>query len=205
MSGLTLIDLITQLSVIVHRPKNNKLRTRVYSVGADIRTTIASSGDVIHEVLQVQLRAGGAFIVDLTGVLYGYDQLVTPAAIYMNTRSTNNFNCVAADPPRRIVNVDDYSMSAMLANLRRMQEGHNELVNLATLQSMCGYTMELQAKSGVSLKSLWKLPQDQYLAKRDNLVDFVERKLHGPPVPRYFTVYGRLLRQQVRGRWNFPH
>ncbi|KAE8447846.1 hypothetical protein EG329_010075 [Mollisiaceae sp. DMI_Dod_QoI] len=196
-------DVVEKVSVIELKTKNSKLRTRMCPVSVDVRISLAFTfGDIIHEILKLELPSGEIFAVDIAGSQYGYDEPILPWGKYERTRITRIFESKLAPQSQGVVEVDDCSMQSMMAIDQKMSKGSNGVVNLDILQAMCFHIIEWQAGSGVSLKKLWKLSEQKFLPKREDLLDYVEWKFHTPP-HEYFTVKGRKLSEQIKGKWDF--
>ncbi|CZR56510.1 uncharacterized protein PAC_06399 [Phialocephala subalpina] len=162
----------------------------------------AGKGDVLHEILRVELRSGEHFAVDITGDQYGYvDQPVTEWNAYRHSRVKEIFLSLPAPEPLGIVEVTNYSQQAMTTLAGKLLTDSNGLVNLDMLQTMCLHILEWQADGGMSMEHFWKLPEEEFLTRRNDLLSYVEWMFHSDPQQVYFTLNGRCLRQLIHGPW----
>jgi hypothetical protein len=78
--------------------------------------------------------------------------------------------------------------------IRNISWDHLEAMNL--------HILEWQADETFALKQLWKLPENEFLVKRADLVDYVEWVFHAVIEHPYFTVNGKRL-LETKGKYEF--
>ena len=187
----------TQLEV---RTKNEKRRTRMPQP-----RVLYLGGGVRHEVLQLKLRSGEVFAVDISGAQFGYYDPVTPWTVYQQNRVLKVLNAASAPQPKKILQVDDYSIQKMIFLFQKARERKDpgRIIQLDLLETMNGHFLEWQADEHLSLKSLWTLPEKDFQKKHLDLVDYIEWKFHSVVEHPWYTEHGGQLAQQIKGRWVF--
>jgi hypothetical protein len=170
-----------------------------------------------HKVQRVVLRSGEVWAVDIGGAQFGYPGVIMPWDEYEKRRILAILNLKAAHTPECYFNTDDYSAEAIDKLDKKMKRQiHVSWVAVNTKFERTNlYIMELQTGEGLSFKDMWKLPEGEFLKKRDDLVNFLEWKFAVIPIATYVnfpaafekgehvpsTVNGKRLKKQIGGRW----
>lgn len=77
----------------------------------------------------------------------------------------------------------------------------SQSVSADMIKMMEFHALEYQADEKLSLKSMWELPQENFLRKRADFVDYIEWKFHSVVEHPYFTVKGRKLARDIPYKW----
>ncbi|KAK6585058.1 hypothetical protein PZA11_001785 [Diplocarpon coronariae] len=182
------------------RTKNNKRHVQMLPRGI---SNIQTTDHVLHEMLKVTLRSGEAFAFDIAGAQYGYPEPITPWKQYKEGRILNIVNTISSPKSANLVDVEEYSLEKMAHLHRKMlsDEEHGMHMSGDTIATMAFHLVEWQMDEKMSLKDMWKLPEEKFHIKADDLVDFMEWKFNSVREKPWFTVRGRKLQQTVGSRW----
>ncbi|KAI6716622.1 hypothetical protein JHW43_000881 [Diplocarpon mali] len=182
------------------RTKNNKRHVQMLPRGI---SNIQTTDHVLHEMLKVTLRSGEAFAFDIAGAQYGYPEPITPWKQYKEGRILNIVNTLSSPKSANLVDVEEYSLEKMAHLHRKMlsDEEHGMHMSGDTIATMAFHLVEWQMDEKMSLKDMWKLPEEKFHTKADDLVDFMEWKFNSVREKPWFTVRGQKLQQTVGSRW----
>jgi hypothetical protein len=196
-------EIVRKSEHVVFKTKNDKRRTRIYSCTVPVEEILADTRGITHEILKVTLRSGEKFAIDIAGAQYGYDDPVVEWEEYAQLRI---FWIRSTDPPPQhggILQVEDYSLEKMALLLQKISSV-KPIRNISWdhLEAMNLHILEWQADERFALKQLWKLPENEFLVKRADLVDYVEWVFHAVIEHPYFTVNGKRL-LETKGKYEF--
>jgi hypothetical protein len=194
--------IVTRSEHIVFKTKNDRRRTRIYSCTVPIADIEADTGGITHEILKVTLRSGEKFAIDISGAQYGYDDCVVQWKEYEQLRI---FRIWSTDPPPQhggILQLRDYSLEKMIYFMQKagsLKPGGRNL-SWDILETMNLHILEWQADENLSINDLWKLPENQFLVKRADLVDYLEWMFRAVVEHPWYTANGKRL-LEIKGKW----
>jgi hypothetical protein len=200
--------IITTSTHIVYKTKNDKLRTRCYSMTTPVEEIVRDTGGITHEMLKVTLRSGEVFAVDITGAQYGYHEPVTPWTKYQNDRILFQYleSGQPAPRPYRLLQVNDYSLQKLIFFQKKMNgdktaEEAIPFFFAGILKAMSFYILDWQGNEKLSLRDMWKLPEKTLCVKLNDLMDFVEWRFHSIVQHPWSTVNGKRLAAEHKHPW----
>jgi hypothetical protein len=200
---LTIQGLVRKTEHIEFKTKNDKRRTRCYSLSIPQEDIDSDTGGITH-VLKLTLRSGDEFVVDLACAQYGYSEPVMRWKEYKELRILfEHFGSGRPAPkPLGKLQLDDYSLEKMLFFLNIMREnkqaGRSQAMDF--IEALNISMLEWQMDEKLSVRALLKLPERDFQRKKDDMVDYLDWKFDNP-VKKYFTVSGRRLKKQWPHRW----
>ena len=118
-----------------------------------------------HRILQVTLRNGSHYALDVSGHQYGYNEPVVPWALYVDSRveSIQNFKAFG-----------NWEMEVLSDESCNGIEPYNEVRQFNKyLASILNETLVDWQKSNLPLSALLKLPKDAFNQKQLELIEFV--------------------------------
>lgn len=163
-----------------------------------------------HEVLQVTLRSGEKFALDITGAQFGHYAPVLEWSQYSTERIESIESNEKSLPSYGTLDLHNATRWKIL-----MQEKKNNAYFLgqkgkpiyaSVLTEMNHLLLIWQDLGKTSIKDLLLLPQEKFEKKLENLVDYVDCNLHPSSSLQeqpYFTVKGRALAKKFGEKWSF--
>lgn len=169
-------------------------------VGLDASCAASNPG---HQVLQVTLRSGDIFALDLASAQFGHYEPVMRWSSYISERISKIECYEEASESQKTLNVHDASTWKILEEKKKISEGaHTESDMHYVLCQMNLFMLMWQQMGKVSIKDLLGMQTDKFEVKLQNLVDFVDFNLqpeHLEGSRPFFTVRGRAITEQ------YPH
>jgi hypothetical protein len=189
-------------SQIVFKTRNDKRRTRIYSA-FNLATALEDDAPrgVTHEVLKVTLRSGEKFAVDVSGAQYGYHDPVTRYQEFQQQRVFHIHKDMKAPNTHRMIQVKDYDTRTRLRFRKKIcMIKKPRILTMDLLEVMNINLLDWQFYEHLSLESLWKMPEENFQRKQEELVDYMHWKLYRPE-KKYFTVKGKQLAKELKEHW----
>jgi hypothetical protein len=138
-----------------------------------------------HEVLKLTLRSGELFAIDLSGAQYGHHEPVTPWHLYEATRVRQVISSGRLSGPRGTLSVNDYSPEGQFREASKRFSATSDRggpIWVDILNAVNVYILGWQYDENLALKTMWKLPEDEFKQKQKSLVDEIESELWKPLV-----------------------
>jgi hypothetical protein len=120
---------------------------------------------------------------------------------YVEKRVEQIISCNSPRQPHEILNTSDYTYERLLA-IRNREDPIPKTTSAAgtIMLFFNAHMVEWQYEENLGLKQLWQLPEQRFVVKRNDVIDFVEWKMSDMN-RKYSTVNGKLLGREIHGSW----
>lgn len=213
-TSLICADVFRDITVLVVKLRSKKSTIEICPTAeiVDNLSNAMSGGhqDLLHQILRIKWRSGEGYAIDITGSQFGSVETVIPWQEYNATQVFKIVETIPDPPARNVCKKTDYSLKALvhrqMSVINRDMSAPDRPANMNEVEFRCDLMLAWQLDGGISLKQLWRLPEETFLVKQKNLIDYVDWIHEDPGFSELHndagTVNGRRLKQQIKGKWD---